>query len=53
MGRVLRPLEGKQRIEVHDYVDAKVSVLARMMTKWLAAYATLGFGLRGIGARRR
>jgi superfamily II DNA or RNA helicase len=53
VGRVLRPLEGKQRIEVHDYVDAKVPVLARMLTKRLAAYATLGFDLRGVGARRR
>jgi superfamily II DNA or RNA helicase len=53
VGRVLRPLEGKQRIEVHDYVDAKVPVLARMLTKRLAAYATLGFDLRGFGARRR
>ena len=53
VGRVLRPLDGKQRIEVHDYVDAKVPVLARMLTKRLAAYATLGFDLRGVGARRR
>jgi hypothetical protein len=53
LGRVLRPLEGKQRIEVHDYVDAKVPVLARMLTKRLAAHATLGFDLRGVGARRR
>ena len=53
VGRLLRPLEGKQRIEVHDYVDAKVPVLARMLTKRLAAYATLGFDLRGTGARRR
>jgi superfamily II DNA or RNA helicase len=53
VGRVLRPLEGKGRIEVHDYVDAKVPVLARMLTKRLAAYATLGFDLRGVGARRR
>ena len=53
VGRVLRPLEGKQRIEVHDYVDAKVPVLARMLTKRLAAYATLGFDVRGVGARRR
>jgi superfamily II DNA or RNA helicase len=53
VGRVLRPLEGKKRIEVHDYVDGKVPVLARMLTKRLAAYATLGFDLRGVGARRR
>ncbi len=41
------------RIEVHDYVDAKVPVLARMLTKRLAAYATLGFDVGGVAARRR
>ena len=50
VGRVLRPLEDKRRIEVHDYVDAKVPVLARMLTKRLGAYASLGFDLRGVGA---
>ena len=53
VGRVLRPLDGKKRIEVHDYVDAQVPVLARMLTKRQAAYAGLGFDVRGVGARRR
>ncbi len=52
-GRVLRPMEGKDRIEVHDYIDADVPVLARMLTKRLAAYASLGFDVRGIASRRR
>jgi superfamily II DNA or RNA helicase len=43
VGRVLRPHDGKARVEVHDYVDAHVPVLARMHTKRLAAYASLGF----------
>jgi len=28
VGRVLRPIQGKARVEVHDYVDASVPVLA-------------------------
>ncbi|MDA8202085.1 MAG: DEAD/DEAH box helicase family protein [Chloroflexi bacterium] len=53
VGRVLRPMDGKDRIEVHDYVDVNVPVLARMLTKRLAAYATLGFDIRGVTSRRR
>jgi superfamily II DNA or RNA helicase len=47
VGRVLRPVEGKSRVEVHDYVDAGVPVLARMHSKRLAAYASLGFDVSG------
>jgi superfamily II DNA or RNA helicase len=43
VGRVLRPIEGKTRVEVHDYVDACVPVLARMHGRRLPAYAALGF----------
>jgi len=43
VGRVLRPIEGKTRVEVHDYVDTRVPVLARMHARRLPAYATLGF----------
>ncbi len=46
VGRVLRPLEEKTSIEVHDYVDFDVPVLARMHGKRLAAYASLGFDTR-------
>ena len=46
IGRVLRPIDGKSRVEVHDYVDAGVPVLARMHTKRLAAYASLEFDVR-------
>ena len=52
-GRVLRPMDGKDRVEVHDYVDIGVPVLARMLTKRLGAYASLGFDVRGIGYRQR
>jgi superfamily II DNA or RNA helicase len=43
VGRVLRPTSGKSRVEVHDYVDINVPVLARMQAKRLPAYASLGF----------
>jgi superfamily II DNA or RNA helicase len=43
VGRILRPLDGKSSVEVHDYVDAKSPVLARMHRKRLPGYAALGF----------
>jgi superfamily II DNA or RNA helicase len=43
VGRVLRPTETKNRIEVHDYVDVRVPVLARMHEERRRAYSTLGF----------
>jgi superfamily II DNA or RNA helicase len=52
VGRVLRPIDGKARVEVHDYVDARVPVLARMHAKRLAAYPSLRFDVgRGRSAR--
>jgi superfamily II DNA or RNA helicase len=45
VGRILRPTSGKLRVEVHDYVDINVPVLARMQAKRLPAYASLGFPL--------
>lgn len=47
VGRVLRPTDTKTTIEVHDYVDRDVGVLARMHTERLAAYASLGFDIPG------
>ena len=47
VGRILRPMEGKTRVEVHDYVDAGVPVLARMHGRRLRGYASLGFDIRG------
>lgn len=51
VGRLLRAHEGKHHVEVHDYVDTRVPVLARMHEKRLAGYAALGFDVRP--ARRR
>ena len=45
VGRVLRPFENKTRIEVHDYVDVHVPVLARMHDERRRAYASLGFDI--------
>ena len=45
VGRVLRPTDTKTCIEVHDYVDVLVPVLARMYDERCRAYASLGFDL--------
>jgi superfamily II DNA or RNA helicase len=43
VGRVLRSHPGKTGVEVHDYVDAEVGVLAGMWRKRARSYAQLGF----------
>lgn len=43
VGRVLRPTDEKATVEVHDYVDTSVPMLARMHTKHLPGFASLGF----------
>jgi superfamily II DNA or RNA helicase len=43
VGRLLRTHEGKHHVELHDYVDVRISVLNRMHVKRLPAYSTLGF----------
>jgi superfamily II DNA or RNA helicase len=43
VGRLLRTHVGKLDVELHDYVDDRVPVLARMHDKRLRPYATLGF----------
>ncbi len=53
VGRVLRPTADKTSVEVHDYVDTQVPVLARMHRERRNAYAALGFDVakrsRGTG----
>ena len=43
VGRLLRAHGTKHDVELHDYVDEHVPVLARMHSKRLPAYKTLGF----------
>ena len=43
VGRLLRTHVGKNDVELHDYVDDRVPVLARMHYKRLRPYSTLGF----------
>ena len=43
IGRLLRAHSTKHDVELHDYVDNNINVLARMHTKRLRAYKTLGF----------
>jgi superfamily II DNA or RNA helicase len=43
VGRILRPTDTKDRVEVHDYLDIDVPVLARMYDERSRAYASLGF----------
>lgn len=43
VGRVLRSSPGKSSVEVHDYVDSDVAVLARAHAKRVVAYKSLGF----------
>lgn len=53
VGRVIRTHDGKSDVQVHDYVDAAVPVLARMHAKRLPAYASLGFPTPGGSKRSR
>jgi len=43
VGRILRPIDGKSSVEVHDYVDVKSPVLAQMHRKRLPGYVAVGF----------
>lgn len=42
-GRLHRSHEGKQRVEIFDYVDLTIPMLARMYQKRLKTYAKLGY----------
>lgn len=53
VGRILRPMDGKSSVEVHDYVDAKSPVLARMHRKRLPGYRALGFDVGKVRSVRK
>jgi superfamily II DNA or RNA helicase len=42
-GRLHRNHAGKDRVVIHDYVDEKVPVLARMYQKRLRGYRAMGY----------
>jgi superfamily II DNA or RNA helicase len=52
VGRILRPTDTKTRVEVHDYVDILVPVIARMHDERRKGYAALGFNLPESPRRR-
>jgi superfamily II DNA or RNA helicase len=43
VGRILRTYPGKASVEVHDYIDSGVGVLAAMWRKRSRSYTQLGF----------
>ena len=49
VGRLLRAHDGKHDVELHDYVDTRLGVLAHMHKKRLPAYAALGFDVSPAG----
>jgi superfamily II DNA or RNA helicase len=48
-GRLHRLFENKKEVQVYDYVDAHVSMLAKMYQKRLNGYASIGYQGKGEG----
>ncbi|HBK59958.1 MAG TPA: hypothetical protein DDZ84_04090 [Firmicutes bacterium] len=46
-GRLHRSYEGKRVVQVYDYVDAAVPVLARMCGRRLQGYKAMGYVVTG------
>lgn len=51
VGRLHRVHDGKQVVQVYDYVDARVPMLARMYERRLRGYRALGYTLADISLR--
>ena len=49
-GRLHRNHDGKQRVEIFDYVDLSIPMLARMYQKRLKTYAKLGYEVYATGS---
>jgi superfamily II DNA or RNA helicase len=45
VGRLHRLHDGKKVVEVYDYVDSSISMLARMFEKRLRGYKALGYSI--------
>jgi hypothetical protein len=41
----MRASEGKQNVEVHDYIDVRIPVIRKMHEKRLVGYNLLGFNV--------
>ncbi len=46
-GRLHRLFEGKDNVQIYDYVDSQVRVFSKMYSKRLAGYAALGYKIKG------
>lgn len=46
-GRLHRLFEGKNEVQIYDYVDIHVRMLERMYNKRLAGYASIGYKAKG------
>jgi superfamily II DNA or RNA helicase len=51
VGRLHRLHDSKKIVEVHDYVDASIPMLARMFEKRLRGYKALGYLVHGTDGR--
>ena len=51
VGRLHRLHEGKKVIEVYDYVDSAIPMLARMFQKRLQGYKALGYTIHASESR--
>ena len=47
VGRLHRLHDSKKIVEVYDYVDASIPMLARMFDRRLAGYKALGYSIDG------
>ena len=52
VGRLHRLHDRKKLVEVYDYVDSSIRMLARMFEKRLSGYKALGYTLHEIGESR-
>ncbi len=50
VGRLHRSHEGKQQVEIFDYIDLSIPMLARMYQKRLKTYAKLGYEIYSVEA---
>ncbi len=48
-GRLHRLFDGKENVQIYDYVDSQVRVFSKMYNKRLAGYASLGYKVRAEG----